>query len=75
MIVLLNYLKIGILGIILCFVPVHSNSTNEGYVAQLHRNLDICSITSNGHRLYLELGDAGYLRASNVTVPNVSSFW
>lgn len=46
------------------------NSTLIKALPQLYRTNEICD-QNNGRRLYLELGDHGDLRASNITVPNV----
>lgn len=46
------------------------NSTLIKALPQLYRTNEICE-QNNGRRLYLELGDYGNLRASNITVSNV----
>lgn len=46
------------------------NSTLIKALPQLYRTNEICD-QNNGRRHYLELGDHGDLRATNITVSNV----
>lgn len=46
------------------------NSTLIKSLPQLYRTNEICD-QNNGRRQYLELGDHGDLRATNITVSNV----
>lgn len=60
--------QIRIYKVVCCFLII--NILNEaGAITKYLRSNEICSV-NNGKRIYLELGDKGVLKATNITAPN-----
>lgn len=56
---------------VLCCLLIINISTEADAITQYLRSNEICSV-NNGKRIYLELGDKGVLKATNVSAPNFS---
>lgn len=62
---------------VLCFLLLIHKAHEASAITKYLRSNEICS-ANNGKRIYLELGDKGVLKATNITTPiltnNVSRF-
>ena len=66
------YSEKSIFHIIILIILSYFNECANG-LPKLFRTNEICGLY-NGHRVYLELGDRGQLRATNITIANVRDF-
>lgn len=56
---------------VLCCLLILNLLDEAEAITKYMRSNEICS-ANNGKRIYLELGDKGILKASNITAPNFS---
>lgn len=54
---------------VLCCLFIINTSNEVSAFSKYLRSNEICSV-NNGKRIYLELGDKGVLRATNITTPD-----
>lgn len=57
---------------VLCCLFIITTSNEASAFSKYLRSNEICSV-NNGKRIYLELGDEGVLRATNITTPFFSN--
>lgn len=53
---------------VLCLLILMNTAREAGAITKYLRSNEICS-ANNGKRIYLELGDRGVLKATNITTP------
>lgn len=54
--------------VLLCLFIINTSNEVSAFSKYLRSN-EICSV-NNGKRIYLELGDQGVLKATNITAPD-----